>query len=117
MNDDNLPNSGLDFVQSAIDAQMPAGIVIVCEMTGAGIKVTGSKHGKTHEVYLAARYTEFLDSDELVRDIAPRILELKDALNGVTPKKPGKKRKAKKKAKKRAPRVKAPEPVPPAGGE
>lgn len=106
-----MSNNDLDFVQTAIDTSLPAGISVACEYDESGrIKVTGSKGDKTHTVFINQRELAIFDTDKFTAAIAPRIQELKDQLNGISVKK---KRKAKKKAKKRRAAPADQAPVPP----
>jgi soluble P-type ATPase len=98
-----MSNNDLEFVQSAIDAQLPAGIQVTCAPDDSGgIRVTGAKAGKTHSIVVRARELNIVDSDQFVAAIGDRILALRNALNDAHIKVKRKSRKAKKKAKKRA---------------
>jgi hypothetical protein len=92
-------NSGMDFVMSAIDGDLPAGIECECSPNPEGgirVKLTEVRGGKTAFFDVRARESEMLDSDALLGAIRPRIMEARAILNGPPPKK---KRKSKKKAK------------------
>ena len=98
-------NGGMDFVRSAIDDILPAGIECECKQGNGGIVVvlTNPSMGTSFEFTIGSEWTDAKDSDAFAAWVRPKIVEARESLYGKQPKrrKPAKKKakKAKRKAK------------------